>query len=155
MISTAREFKGLYYLIQSGYSNSNYVPKIHFTSTYAQSFLFNVWHYRLGHPSSWCYDTIQKLNCNISSAINKPCDNCHFSKQRHLPFSSSTTITNCVFDLVHVDIWGSYSVPSIQGHKYFLTIVDEHSKFTWLKLMKTKSETRQHLVNFVFHSNTI
>ena len=45
--------------------------------------------------------------------------------------------------------WGPYPTPSIQGHKYFLTLVDEKSKYTWLKLMKTKAETRQHLIDFI------
>ena len=45
--------------------------------------------------------------------------------------------------------WGPYPTPSIQGHKYFLTLVDEKSKYTWLKLMKTKAKTRQHLIDFI------
>jgi len=35
------------------------------------------------------------------------------------------------------------------GDKYFLTIVDDHSRFTWLYIMKNKAEARVHLVNFV------
>jgi len=48
-----------------------------------------------------------------------------------------------------MDIWGPCTVNSMKGDKYFLTIVDDHSKFTWLYLMKTKVETRMHLIKFV------
>jgi len=41
-------------------------------------------------------------------------------------------LVQCFFDLIHVDIWGPYFVPSFEGHGYFLTIVDDFSRFTWI-----------------------
>ncbi|RDX88759.1 hypothetical protein CR513_29602, partial [Mucuna pruriens] len=38
--------------------------------------------------------------------------------------------------MLHIDIWGHYSLPSIHKHKYFLTIVDDHNRFTWVTLLK-------------------
>ena len=35
------------------------------------------------------------------------------------------------------------------GHKYFLTLVDDHSRFTWVIFLKTKAETRDSFMNFV------
>ena len=78
-----------------------------------------------------------------------PCDICHYAKQRKLSFPHSLTHTSNIFDLLHADIWGPYVTPSISGHKYFLTLVDDFSRFTWIILMKTKSEARQHLTNFI------
>jgi hypothetical protein len=71
------------------------------------------------------------------------------AKQTRLPFSSSSITTISPFDLIHVDIWGGYKVPSILGAKYFLTIVDDHTKCTWIYLIKHKSDTRDLLVNFI------
>lgn len=48
-----------------------------------------------------------------------------------------------------MDIWGPVSTPSIQGHKYFLTIVDDHSRHTWIFLMKNKGETRNCIIHFI------
>jgi len=53
------------------------------------------------------------------------------------------------FDLLHMDIWGPCSKPSMHGHKYFLTIVDNHSRFTWIHLMHTKAETRHTIMSFI------
>jgi len=39
-------------------------------------------------------------------------------------------------------------VPTIDGHKYFLTIVDDCTRSTWVYLMKSKSETRPILQSF-------
>ena len=69
----------------------------------------------------------------IDSIASKfPCDSCHFAKQKKLSFNLSTTKIKDCFDLVHMDIWGPISVPSNEGHRYFLTVVDGKSKFTWI-----------------------
>ena len=44
------------------------------------------------------------------------------------------------FDLLHIDTWGPFSVTSNEGYKYFLTIVDDHTRVTWIYLMRTKDE---------------
>jgi len=55
---------------------------------------------------------------------------CAFAKQKRLKYSSSTSKSLHFFELIHVDIWGPISVSSIDGYKYFLTIVDDYSRFT-------------------------
>lgn len=37
---------------------------------------------------------------------------------------------------------GAYPIASVLGHKYFLTLVDDYSSFTWVILMKNKDETQ-------------
>jgi len=56
--------------------------------------------------------------------------------------------------LIHVDIWGPYSIPSIHGHKYFLTIVDDYSRYTLIFLLKQKSEVVKVLEHFVIFVQT-
>lgn len=50
---------------------------------------------------------------------------------------------------MHANIWGPISVPSIQGHKYFLTLVDDHTRHTWIYLLKLKSEATNYLQQFI------
>ncbi|XP_019179910.1 PREDICTED: uncharacterized protein LOC109175115 [Ipomoea nil] len=45
-------------------------------------------------------------------------------------------------------IWGPFHVAALRGERYFLTLVDDYSRFTWLHLMKNKSEVREHLKRF-------
>ena len=54
-----------------------------------------------------------------------------------------------IIDLIHVDIWIPMSFPSASGHRYFLTIVDDHTRFTWIFFMKSKSETATLLKQFI------
>jgi len=82
------------------------------------------------------------------------CDICHFTKQKRLPFPLSASKSEKCFDLIHVDVWGLYSLSSIHGHKYFLTIIDDYSRYTWVFLLKQKSEVVKILENFVVFIQT-
>jgi len=48
-----------------------------------------------------------------------------------------------------MDIWSPFSQVSIHGHKYFLTIVDDFNRFTWVILLKAKSEVQSNIQNFI------
>ena len=55
-------------------------------------------------------------------------------------FISNNHIIDAPFALIHYDVRGSFHEKTYEGHCYFLTIVNDFSKFTWLKLMQHKSE---------------
>ncbi|MCI01909.1 peptide transporter PTR2, partial [Trifolium medium] len=108
-----------------------------------------LWHFRFGHLSNSRLSKMTHLYPNLSVDNNAICDICHFAKQRKLPFHSSTSIAQSNFELLHFDIWGPLSVASLHGHKYFLTIVDDHSRFVWIILLKSKTEVSSHIQNFI------
>ncbi|RHN38558.1 putative RNA-directed DNA polymerase [Medicago truncatula] len=102
---------------------------------------FDVWHYRLGHPSNSVLQQLCTYFPYINFNKNLICDHCHLAKQTKLSFPNSEhTSSNC-FDLLHMDIWGPISSISLQGFQYFLTIVDDFSRYTWTFLMKHSSDT--------------
>ncbi|GJY08330.1 retrovirus-related pol polyprotein from transposon TNT 1-94 [Tanacetum coccineum] len=43
-------------------------------------------------------------------------------------------------DYLHADCWGPSRVPSLGGARYFLSIIDDFSRMTWVFMMKHKSE---------------
>ena len=42
--------------------------------------------------------------------------------------------------LVHSDVWGPVRVTSTLGYKYYVIFIDDFTRFTWLFLLKHKSE---------------
>ena len=70
--------------------------------------------------------------------LNKalPCYICPLAKQRRLSFDYHNHMSQFPLDLVHYDIWGPYFVSSHVGHRYFLTLVDDCSRFTLIFLLK-------------------
>lgn len=96
-----------------------------------------------------------QLYPNIShSNISNICDIFHFGKQKKLPFKNSTSHTQTKYVLLHFDIWGPISTQSVHGHKYFLTIIDEHSRFTWIICLKSKAEVATHVKTFITRIET-
>ena len=92
----------------------------------------HVWHNRLGHLSFKRLDALKNhLHCDVSR-LNKafPCYIFPLAKQRRLSFDSHNHMSQFPFDLVQCNIWGSYFVSSHAGHRYFLTLVDDYSRFT-------------------------
>jgi len=65
---------------------------------------------------------------------NKTCDDfcqiCPLAKHKILPFHVSTSSSNKFFDLLCMDIWRPLAITFVDGHRYFLTVVDDFSRHT-------------------------
>jgi len=94
------------------------------------------------------FNFIVKNSSEINAIKDFSCEICPRAKQPRLTFPSRTTNSSHCFELIHVDIWGPFSIPSNNRSRYFLTIVDDYSRCTWLYLMQHKSETFTMLVHF-------
>ena len=105
-----------------------------------------LWHCRLGHVGQ---DKLNKL-CS-SKAVRgldcKPsnskwiCDSCCAGKLHKLPFPSiDNKHTRPVFDLVHTDVCGKIGTTSLGGGEYFVTFIDDKSRYCWISIIKRKSE---------------
>lgn len=85
--------------------------------------------------------------------MNTPYHVCPMAKQKRLTFNSNNSLAEFPFNLVDCDIWGPYHIPAHTGHKYFLTIVDDCTRFTWIYFLKNKyeaSEAIQRFFNMIF-----
>lgn len=54
---------------------------------------------------------------------------------------SHSTRTTEPLQLVHTDVCRPLSIRSLSCSRYFLTIIDDYSRFTWLYFLKSKDET--------------
>jgi len=150
MIRSTEMQDRLYILRVPSYQKLQIKP-IQFTHTvnFIASDLETLWYFRLRHVSNKCIDVIKNKFPFVKCSKFFVCDVCHFAKQTRLHFPLSTSKSKKCFDLIHVDLWGPYSIPSIHGHKYFFTIVDDYSRYTWIFLLKQKFEVVKILENFV------
>ncbi|KAH0680446.1 hypothetical protein KY284_021531 [Solanum tuberosum] len=76
------------------------------------------------------------------------------AKQTRLSFPSSNIKTTCCFDLVHMDLWGAYRVLTMNGNEYFLTIVNDFSRVTWVFLLKFKTDVFVQMKHFLSYVQT-
>lgn len=69
--------------------------------------------------------------------------------QNRLHFSHNTYMSNSSFELIHVNTWGPYHTHTYSGDKNFLTIVNDHSRATWTRLMQSKTYAFSLLKSFI------
>ena len=108
-----------------------------------------LWHSRLGHPSTFILNKVPLVTPN--SVTFDACDICHYFKQHRLAFPHSTFQSTCVFELIHLDVWGPYRQATHNNYSYFLTVVDDFSKATWVFLFTYKSQVPALIKNFIFY----
>ena len=113
-------------------------------------------HDRLGHTSPRIIDTLTKKNLisvtdnQIENSKIKDCVACMEGKMTRRQFNETENrVVNRKLDLVHSDLCGPMSVPSLGGARYFLVLVDDLTRFTYVAFLKKKSDTLQELKAFI------
>jgi histone deacetylase 1/2 len=75
------------------------------------------------------------------------CDSFQQGKSHQLPYPVSTSVSTTPLQLVFSDVWGP-APTSVGRHDYYVSFIDDYSKFTWIYLLKHKSDVFDAFVNF-------
>jgi len=151
------EMQDRFYILRvPSYQNLQIKPvkSPHITVNFIASDLETLWHFQLGHVSNKSIDAIKNKFSFVKYNKSFICDICHFANQKRLCFPLSASKSKNYFDLIHVSVWGLYLLSSIHCHKYFLTIIDDYSRYIWVSPLKQKSEVGKILENFVVFIHT-
>lgn len=107
-----------------------------------------LWHERFGHLS---YDNLARLTGMVDgihtsaeefkTAEEGHCKPCMRGKQHRAPFKPSSSKTERPLALVHTDVCGPLPLPSLGGNLYFVTLLDDYSKFSAVRPMARKNDT--------------
>ncbi|CAI5993872.1 unnamed protein product [Closterium sp. NIES-65] len=107
---------------------------------------WETWHERLCHVNIPMLQKLVKDGClkglEVKGAAKEigSCPTCLETKFTKFPFSSSTGPAKAPLALVHMDVVGPTRALSLSGNRYFLTIVDDHTRAVWVYPLKTKGE---------------
>jgi hypothetical protein len=75
------------------------------------------------------------------------CDACACAKAHQLPYSISSSRSFTPLELVFSDVWGR-AIDSFGRKKYYVSFIDDYSKFTWIYLLCHKSEVSKYFLEF-------
>lgn len=104
----------------------------------------DLWHRRLGHLN---HAGLKILGLPASNEI---CDICAKAKATRKPFQDTEKPRSReIGELIHSDIGGPINIETHRGEKYFLTIIDDYSHFTEVRLMKNKSEATNLIIEYI------
>ncbi|GJU00653.1 retrovirus-related pol polyprotein from transposon TNT 1-94 [Tanacetum coccineum] len=104
-----------------------------------------LWHRRLGHANM---RLIQSLS--YKELVRKLpkikydkyfCDACKIRKQAHASHKAKNIFsTKRCLELLHMNLFGQSTTKSYGGNLYTLVVVDDYSRYTWTRFLKTKNE---------------
>jgi hypothetical protein len=55
-------------------------------------------------------------------------------------FPSGATRENGILELVHSDVFGPITIPSLGGSMYYISFIDDFSRKTWIHFLRKKSK---------------
>jgi hypothetical protein len=107
-----------------------------------QEDMMKLWYMRLGHMSERGMQILAKddLLCGHKIKDLGFCEHCVFGKLHHSKFPKAIHKTKGTLDYIHADCWGPSYVESLGGHMYFMSLIDDYSRMTWIFIMKHKSD---------------
>ncbi|KAJ9535904.1 hypothetical protein OSB04_un000938 [Centaurea solstitialis] len=114
-----------------------------------------LWHRRLSHLNYRYLDRLvkERLVSGIPMIKFEPdqlCSGCAQGKMKrasHPPKPEQGS--KSPLSLIHMDLCGPMKTVSLAGRKYVLVIVDDYSRYTWTRFLKTKDETSILIINFI------
>ena len=101
----------------------------------------DLWHFRLGHPGKSKIEQIIKMGLisDLTKVELTPCEHCLVRKMTKKSFSVGYKSQE-LLELVHSDICSSLSTKTYNNKEYFITFIDDYSKFAYVYLIFAKSE---------------
>ena len=101
-----------------------------------------LWHLRLGHIN---LRRIQRLVVDgpLGSLAVEPfpvCESCLEGKMTKRPFKAKGNRAKEVLGLVHSDLCGPMNIQARGGYEYFVTFIDDYSRYGYVYLLHRKSE---------------
>lgn len=105
------------------------------------------WHDRLGHLNFM--DLVKAIKNNTLTGVNISgkidvkdlvCDTCAKGKLKAAPFPHRSEKATQKLACLHSDVCGPFPVESLGKNLYFVTFIDEYSRYATVKLIKHKSE---------------
>ena len=109
-----------------------------------------VWHKRFGHPYEEVMSIMLRNFRQSVSTDSSPmvCSSCLSGKMCRQPFPVKETRASVLFEKVHSDIWGPTPTKSLEGFRYYVSFIDEFSRFLWIFPIVNKSDVFQVFINF-------
>ena len=105
-----------------------------------------LWHHRLGHPSSNILSTILHQLQLPSSSLESLCSSWSAREELQTSFHFNSTFNHWCSSTPA--LWGPSPVLSSAGFKYYVLLIDDFTRFSWLFPIKLKSDFYHVFENF-------
>ncbi|GKE93505.1 retrovirus-related pol polyprotein from transposon TNT 1-94, partial [Tanacetum coccineum] len=114
-----------------------------------------LWHRRLNHLNFGTINDLARKDLvrglpRLKFEKDHLCSACQLGKSKKHTHKPKTENTNLeVLNTLHMDLCGPMRMQMINGKKYILVIVDDYSRFTWVKFLRSKDKTPTVVIKFL------
>ena len=112
------------------------------------------WHERLGHPGETATRAAAKTY-GFDVEHNGSCDACQIGKAVKIINKVASRLAAAPLGLLHADIVGPFPVPLIDESRFYLTIVDDFSRFVTVVPLPNRGVAVSRLIYFVKHTQKL
>ncbi|GJW81165.1 retrovirus-related pol polyprotein from transposon TNT 1-94 [Tanacetum coccineum] len=114
-----------------------------------------LWHQMLSHLNFDYITTLAKQGLvrglpRLKFQKDHLCSTCALGKSKkhsHKPKAEDSIQEK--LNLLHIDLCKPMRIQSINGWKFILVIVDDYSRFTWVKFLRSKDEVPEFMIKFI------
>ena len=105
----------------------------------------SLWHARLGHVNVGSVKKLKNLSLipSFSDTSFDKCEICVEAKHPKKCFNKNVVRTSKLLELIHSDLGDFRSTMSRGGKHYYITFVDDYSRYTRVYLLKSKDEAEE------------
>ncbi|GJT39358.1 retrovirus-related pol polyprotein from transposon TNT 1-94 [Tanacetum coccineum] len=113
-----------------------------------------LWHRRFSHANMHLIQSLasKELVRNLTKLKFDQhfCDACKIGNQAHASHKAKNLVsmTRCL-ELLYMDLFGPSAIRSYGGNLYTLVIVDDYSRYTWTRFLRTKNEAFEQFEIFI------
>ncbi|GJY94196.1 retrovirus-related pol polyprotein from transposon TNT 1-94 [Tanacetum coccineum] len=114
-----------------------------------------LWHRRLSHLNFGAINHLARHGLvrglpKLKFEKDHLCSACGMGKSKKKPYKPKSEDTNQEkLYLLHMDLCGPMRVANVNGKKYIFVIVDDYSRFTWVKCLRLKDKAPDFIIKFL------
>ena len=140
VIMSAVKMNGLYHVMSDTNNRVNTIQTDDKTSLTKEA----IWHCRLGHLSRTGLRRLARIDMVVGFNYDPEaserigfCELCVEGKSHRLPFPPRQSKgSSSSLELIHTDVCGKLNVKSLGGAQYFLTFIDDSTRYVWIYILK-------------------
>lgn len=137
--------------------NATPIPRVITVANRTQvvSQTLNIWHRRLGHAgidqvrNLWQSDAVVGMDLSKEVETKEKCEDCMMGKHAKSTLRTNNSRTHSRGAIVHSDLCGPMSCMSFSKSRYFVTFIDEYSRFVTVYPLHRKSDLEKLFPTFM------
>lgn len=110
---------------------------------------YSDWHKALGHSTTVTANFYSDKPTIPNKPTNFHCNTCALAKSTHKVPKATGIRSKKPLELIHSDLSGRFATQSLGKALYYISFIDDFTRYSWIYFLKEKSDTHKAIKTFV------